>query len=80
MKPFYTSIGSNCAEAQNSKLYFYYGNEAVDERTQEWKFIVRKGDKIVFELLNSQLMDLCDTDNQSPESMLLTGILAYLSK
>jgi hypothetical protein len=80
MKPFYISIGSDYAEAQNNKLYFYYGYEAVNERTEEWLFIVRKGDKQIFELTNSQLMELCDTDSQSPKDMLLTGILAYVSK
>lgn len=76
----YTSFGSDYAEAQNNKLYFYYGSEAIDDTTQEWKFIVRKGDKVVYELTNSQLMNLCDTDSQSPKDMLITGMLAYLGK
>jgi hypothetical protein len=79
MKP-YISISSTSALAETGRYVFYYGDQAIDGRTQEWQFIVRKGDKVVYTLTNSQLMDMVDVDSQSPETMLLTGMLAYFGK
>lgn len=74
------SAGVDYAEAQNNKFYYYYGHEAIDEKTGEWKFIIRKGDKIIYELINSQLTEVCDFGQPTPERLLLTGILTYLSR
>jgi hypothetical protein len=79
MKPT-VRISHDEAKATSGKYNFYYGFADVDAITAEWKFTVDKSGKRVFELTNSELMALCDTDTQSPESMLLTGILTYLSK
>ena len=79
MKPYIDSSGYY-ALAENPKYRFYYGDLETDRTTGDWKFTVDKNGKRVFELTNAELLNLVDTDTQSPKDMLLTGILAYLSK
>ena len=79
MKP-YLSTASDYAEATSGKYQFYYGYEETDPNSEDWCFVARKGGKELMRLTNSELMSLCDVDQQSPQSMLLTGILAYLAR
>lgn len=79
MKP-YISSASDYAEATSGRMSFYYGYEERDEITNDWCFVARKNNKEVLRLTNSQLLELCDTDKQSPESMLMIGILVYVGR
>lgn len=79
MKP-YVSTASDYAIATTGKFHFYYGYEETDPNTEDWCFVAKKSGKEVMRLTNSQLLELCDVDAQSPESMLLTGILAYVGR
>jgi hypothetical protein len=81
MKP-YINISHDHAIAQGNKYTFYYGCDQVDERTGDWMFVATRTNspKPIFQLTNSQLLELSDTDKQSPESMLLTGVLAFINR
>jgi hypothetical protein len=79
MKPI-LRIFNEYAVAVTGRYEFRYGINDVDPDTGEWKFTVKKSGKEVFELTNSELLDLCDSDKQSPQSMLFTGILVFLAK
>jgi len=72
-----TYIGTRYVSFNGPIVSGFYG-EDPDGKEEEWQFIVYKRDKEVFRRSNSQLID--SAGNDSPEAMLIAGLIQYLNK
>jgi hypothetical protein len=72
----YISYSNRSVDIETGRLQIYYGEKEIDERSGDYCFVIRKGDKEVFRKTNTELLDIAN--GEGVKDLIIAGLVSYL--